>query len=34
MNEKINKRTIGATLGLERAKIIRDVKLTQGDRKL
>ena len=33
MNEKINKRTIGATLGLERAKIIRDVKLTQGDRK-
>lgn len=33
MNKKINKRTIGATLGLERAKIIRDVKLTQGDRK-
>ena len=33
MSEKINKRTIGATLGLERAKIIRDVKLTQGDRK-
>ena len=29
----MNKRAIGATLGLERAKIIRDIKLTQGDRK-
>ena len=29
----MNKRVIGATVGLERAKIIRDVKLTQGDRK-
>ena len=29
----MNKRAIGATIGLERAKIIRDIKLTQGDRK-
>ena len=29
----MNKRVIGATVGLERAKLIRDIKLTQGDRK-